>query len=168
MTVLGNGSFLNKSGLREMTAALLAPQTQKDGKGGASNVASGSSWGPSGEASGVPGPSFWSLFDSRNRPGDENSEMLENDDPYSTLAMFLRSQEPRNEVKMRQKRLRGQSNDVGSCRKRSEGVFGAVQGDQGGPWRLQDGVLEAPRALEYADPAGDGEMRGACLLIKSI
>ena len=65
---------------------------------------------PSGprESSGVPGPSFWSLFDSRNRPGDENGEMLENDDPYSTLAMFLRSQEPQHEVKMNQERPRGQ------------------------------------------------------------
>ena len=65
----------------------------------------------------------------------------------------------------------GIKNDVGSGRKRSAGVFGAVQGDQRGPWGLQDGILRpseapgrhfgGPRALEYAGDAGDGGMRRA-------
>ena len=51
------------------------------------------------------GPLFGAFSTQEFFPGDENGEMLEKDDPYTTLAMFLRSQEPRNEVKIHRKRL---------------------------------------------------------------
>ena len=46
-----------------------------------------------------PGP-FLAALSAKYRPGSENGDVLEIDDPYSTSAMFLRSQGLQNEVQM--------------------------------------------------------------------
>ena len=59
----------------------------------------------------------------------------------------------------------GIKNDVGSGKKRSEGVFGAVQGDQRGPWGLQDGILrpsEAPGRHFGGSKGKDGGVPAGC------
>ena len=71
--------------------------------------------------------------------------MLQNADPYGTFAVFLLSQELRNESKRRDKRSRRQENGVDGAPKRAEGVLGVSGGAAGGHRRLQDGVLEGPR-----------------------
>ena len=43
------------------------------------------------------------IFNEKSSPGSEPCEMLENDDPYSTLAMFFRPQGLQNEANMLKK-----------------------------------------------------------------
>ena len=71
--------------------------------------------------------------------GSENGDMLENDDPYGTFAMFSTSRGLRNEAKMLPET---QFSDV-RVRTRAEGDSGSVWGAS---WELQDGILEGQMA----------------------
>ena len=71
--------------------------------------------------------------------GSENGDMLENDDPYGTFAMFSRSRGLRNDYRMLPET---QLSDV-RVRTRAEGVSGSVVGASR---ELQDGFLEGRMA----------------------
>ena len=132
---------------------------------GALGELSGSSWGALGASWGALGRllgAFWV------RKSSSVAESLLFRESSSRLHGSIDFEVWRDRKWARNRSL-GIKNDVGSGKKRSEGVFGAVQGDQRGPWGLQDGILRpseapgrhfgGPRALEYAEDAGDAEGR---------
>ena len=71
--------------------------------------------------------------------GSENGDMLGNDDPYGTFAMFSRSRGLRNEARMPPETL---FSDV-RVRTRAEGVSGSVVGASR---ELQDGFWDGRMA----------------------
>ena len=96
-------------------------------------------WGVFWEALGVSWVAFWVIFLAQGGIRSENDEMLENDDPYGTFAMFSTSRGLRNEAKMLPET---QFSDV-RVRTRAEGVSGSVVGASR---ELQDGVWDGRMA----------------------
>ena len=84
----------------------------------------------------------------------ENGDMLENDDPYATFAMFSTSCGLRNDSRMLPET---KLSDV-RVRTRAEGVSGSVWGASG---ELQDAVLEGQMAKK---PTGKADEAGRVLL----
>jgi len=135
---------------------------------GALGELSGSSWGALGTSWGALGRllgAFWV------RKSSSVAESLLFRESSSRLHGSIDFEVWRGRKWARNRSL-GIKNDVGSGKKRSEGVFGAVQGDQRGPWGLQDGILRPseapgrhfgdPRATEYAGYAGDAGGTAGC------
>ena len=112
----------------------------------ASRGRSGEAWGAlgelsgaSGDAPGTPREDSRAILGGSETAGSENGDMLENDDPYGTFAMFSRSQGLRNEARMPPET---QFSDV-RVRTRAEGISGSALGASR---ELQDGVLEGRMA----------------------
>ena len=82
--------------------------------------------------------------------GSANGEMLENDDPYGTFAMFSTSRGLRNEAKMLPET---QFSDV-RVRTRAEGVSGSVVGASR---ELQDGTTVDHRGPVLTGKADEAE-----------
>ena len=111
---------------------------------------------------------FWTNFLFQGGLRSRNGRMLENDIPYSTFAMFLRSQGLKNEVKMLQKRQkrekrreeREQRREKKEKRrkKRAGSTPGRLQGEAGGPSKCTGGVtvLRCEEYYEFLNFRGFG------------